>query len=112
MKLILIIAVALIAISLIATFLWPLLMVLLGAALVYFAYKNLTKTKPNALETILWIAIAIAGVSIIVSSLPGLTFIIALLVAIYFIAKIANSKSNQRGAVEVNGPVEAEWREV
>ena len=112
MKLILIIAVALIAISLIATFLWPLLMVLFGAMLIYFAYKNLTKAKPNVLEVILWIAIASIGVSIIIGSLPGLTFILAVLVAIYFITKIFGLRVNQFSTVEKKDPFEAEWREV
>ena len=112
MKLILIIAVALIAISLIATFLWPLLMILLGAALIYYAYKHLTKTKPNVLEIILWIAIAAIGVMIIVNSLPGLAFIIAVLVGVYLISKIFGAKDNQRPTVETKDPFEAEWREV
>jgi len=112
MKLILIIAVVLIAISLIATFLWPLLMVMLGGVLVYYAYKNITKTKRGVLEVILWIAIAAIGITIIVNALPGLTFILAVLVAIYFITKIFGPSANQRRAVETKDPFEAEWKEV
>jgi len=121
MKLILIITVALIAISLIAMFLWSLLTVVIGAALVYYAYKKLTnasaekgnrKTNRNVFKIILWITIAIAGVVIIVNALPSLTFIIAVLVAIYFIIKIFDLRVNQRPTVEKKDPFEAEWREV
>lgn len=112
MKLILIIAVALIAISLVATFLWPLLLVLFGFALVYYAYKNITRANRGVLEVIFWIAIAAVGVAVIVNALPGLTFIIAILVAAYFITKILGSKNNQKPAVNKNGSIEAQWREL
>lgn len=122
MRLILIIIFGLIALHIAASLIGPLIGLGVGAALIYYAYKNLVKPNNSVPKIILWVIIGAIGVSMFIHSVPGFLFVGAIAALVYFIARNSSSKSKSQfnKATDSKGPsvyqayesFETEWREV
>jgi len=122
MRLILIIILGIIALSVAATLVGPLIVLGIGGVLAYYAYKNLVKSNKSVLGIIWWVIVGATGISMVIGALPGFVFIGALAVLIYFAFKNSNSTAQTQPNVDTNPngssvfseyeSFEAEWRDI
>ena len=120
MRLILIVILSLLALSIAATLIGPLVVLGIGASLVYFAYKKLVKRDQSALGIIWWVIVSATGISMFTGALPGFVFIGAIVALVYFVSRKSSLKAQPNVETGSNGSsvfneyesFEAEWREV
>jgi len=120
MRLILLIILGIIALSIAATLVGPLIVLAIGGVLVYYAYKNLVKSDNGVLSIIWWVVVGVIGVKMFIGALPGFVFVAAIAAMIYFATRQSN-RSTQAGVnVDASGSsvysdyenFEAEWRDI
>ena len=120
MRLILIIILGIIALSIAASLIGPLIALGIGAVLAYYAYKNLVKPNNGALSIIWWVIVGVIGVKVFIGALPGFVYIAAIAALIYFAFKQSNRSSQATVKADPNGSsafseyqnFEAEWRDI
>ncbi|MCL2560007.1 MAG: hypothetical protein FWE07_05915 [Turicibacter sp.] len=121
MRLILLLILGLIALSILATLVGPLIVLGIGGLLAYYAYKNLVKSDRGLLSILWWVIVGATGISMIIGSLPGFIFLGAVAVLMYFAlrkepnvkAQVNENPSTERSSVfSEYESFEAEWREV
>ena len=119
MRLILTIILGIIALSIAATLIGPLIVLGIGAALAYYAYKNLVRSNNGTLSIIWWVIVGAIGVKMFVGALPGFVFIAALAALVYFALRKSNrpqasvnTNSNGSAVFSEYENFEAEWREI
>jgi len=119
MRLILLIILGIIALSIAATLIGPLIVLSIGAVLAYYAYKNLTKANNGVLSIIWWVIVGALGVKMFIGALPGFVFIAAIAVLVYFALKKTNRPQAHAQAGSSGSSTfseyenfEAEWRDI
>jgi len=120
MRLILVIILGVIALSIIASLVGPLIVLGIGAVLAYYAYKNLVKPNNGALSIIWWVVVGVIGVKMFIGALPGFVHIAALATLAYFAFKHSNRSSQSNVKADPSGSstfsdyqnFEAEWRDI
>ena len=120
MRLILLIILGLIALSIAATLVGPLIILGIGAVLAYYAYKNLAKENKSILGIIGWVIVGVIGVKMFIGALPGFVFIFAIAALVYFAFRNSNTKSQPNVEANPNGSsvfseyesFEAQWRDI
>jgi len=120
MRLILFIIFAIIALSIAATLVGPLIVLGIGGVLVYYAYKNLVRSNNGVLSIIWWVVVGVIGVKMFIGALPGFVFIAAVAAMIYFASRQSNRSSQANVKADANGTsafsdyenFEAEWRDI
>jgi len=113
MRLILLIILAFVALSILASLLGPLIVLAIGIVLAYYAYKNLVKANKSIFGIIWWVIVGTTGISMVVGALPGFVFIGAIVALIYFASKNSNAKPKTVApATGTYENFEAEWRDI
>ena len=119
MRLILIIILGIIALSIVGTLIGPLIVLGIGAALIYYAYKNLVRPNNGMLSIIWWVVVGAIGVKMFIGALPGFVFIAAIAALVYIAYKRSNrpqasvnADSNGSSMYSEYENFEAEWRDI
>jgi len=120
MRLILLIILGVIALSIAATLVGPLIVLGIGATLAYYAYKNIARSDRSALAIIWWVIVGVIGVKMFVGAMPGFVFIAAVAALIYFAVNKSNRPLQSKVNAGSNGSstfseyenFEAEWHDI
>jgi len=120
MRLILIIILGIIALSIAATLVGPLIVLAIGGVLAYYAYKNLSRSNNGLLSVIWWVIVGAIGVKMFLGALPGFVFIAAIAALVYFAFRQSNRPLQSKVKASPNGSstfseyenFEAEWRDI
>ena len=120
MRLILFIILAIIALSIAATLVGPLIVLGLGGVLVYYAYKNLVRSDNGVLGIIWWVVVGVIGIKMFIGAMPGFVFIAAIAAMVYFASRQSNRSSQASVKADASGSstfsdyenFEAEWRDI
>ena len=119
MRLILIIILGIIALSIAASLVGPLIVLGIGATLAYYAYKNLVKSNNGMLSIIWWVIVGALGIKMFIGALPGFVFVAAVAALVYFAYKKSNSAQANVTAAPSGSSVlseyenfEAQWRDI
>lgn len=115
MRLLLLIILAFVLLNVIANLVGPLIVLVIGAVLTYYAYKNLAKADKSLLGIILWVIVGATGVSMVIGALPGFVFVAAIVAVIYLMYRNSNSKpqtTNGSPTYKEYESFESEWRDI
>jgi len=110
MKLLLVIIIGLIAISIIASLVGPLIALAIGGTLIYYAFKNLSKRNISVLSIIWWVIVGLIGITIAVHTLPNILFILAIVAVVFFVSR--RNSNNQASMNKDARCYEAQWHEI
>jgi len=114
MRLIVLIILGLVAFSIFASLIGPMIVLGIGATLVYLAYKSLVIREKGLLSIIWWVLVGITGVKIIVGAFPGFIFVLAVALIIYYATRNKPTRTTSKKASDFDtySSFEAEWKEV